>query len=93
MVDNNVFDSDFIFYYGDGFECGCGDGICLWQGVLNCEIRNNVFCNWVYNVIELLGDDGVMVGVNNNLIYDNLIFVFDIFYVYLIGVDGYLGKC
>ena len=92
-VDNNVFDSDFTFYYGDGSERGCGDGIRLRQGALNCEIRNNIFRNWAHNAIELLGDDGAVAGVSNNLIYDNLISAPDIPYAHPIGVDGYSGKC
>jgi len=43
---NNIFDSNFTFFYGLGSERGCGDGIKLFYGVHDCVINNNTFTNW-----------------------------------------------
>ncbi len=93
IIQDNIFDSGFTFYYGYGSDRGCGDGIRLRDGAINCEIRANVFRNWAHNAIELLGTSTSATGVNNNRIYDNAISAPDIPYAHPIGVDGYYGKC
>lgn len=92
-IENNLFDSNFTFYYGLGSERGCGDGLRLRNGVNNCTIANNVFRNWAHNAVELLGDDAAAEGVNSNLIYDNQIAAPDIPYAHPFGADGLMGKC
>lgn len=90
---NNIFDSNFTFYYGLGSERGCGDGIKLFYGVHDCTIKNNTFKNWAHNAVELLGTQSATTGVNNNKIYGNEISAPDIPYAHALGADGILGKC
>lgn len=92
-IHDNIFDSDFTFYYGTGSARGCEDGIRLRNGASNCQIYNNTFKNWAHNAIELLGDSPSAGGVNDNQIYDNYITAPDIPYAHPIGVDGISGKC
>lgn len=92
-VHDNVFDSDFTFFYGLGSERGCGDGIKLFYGVNNCQVHNNTFRNWAHNAIELLGNNATATGVNENQFYDNYITAPNIPYAHPMGADGFLGKC
>ncbi|WP_170110228.1 right-handed parallel beta-helix repeat-containing protein [Flavilitoribacter nigricans] len=92
-VTDNVFDSDFTFFYGLGSERGCGDGLRLRKGANDCTVSNNTFINWAHNAIELLGDGATADGVNNNQFYDNHISAPDIPYAHPLGADGYSGKC
>ena len=93
IVEDNVFDSGFTFYYGEGSARGCGDGLLLRDGATNCEIVGNTFVNWAHNAIEFFGYSSSAAGVNNNRVYDNLISAPDIPYAHPIGVDGLAGKC
>lgn len=92
-IENNLFDSNFTFYYGLGSERGCGDGLRLRNGVNNCTATNNTFVNWAHNAIELLGDGATADGVNDNQFYDNHISAPDIPYAHPLGADGLAGKC
>lgn len=92
-VADNIFDSQFTFFYGLGSERGCGDGIRLFGGVNNCTVWNNTFINWAHNAIELFGNSTTAAGVNDNEFFNNHISAPDIPYAHPLGADGYLGKC
>ncbi|MEM6316682.1 MAG: right-handed parallel beta-helix repeat-containing protein [Bacteroidota bacterium] len=93
VVHNNAFFSHFKFYHGLGTERGCGDGIKLFDGAINCTIRNNTFKNWAHNAVELLAVNTAFTGVNQNKIHDNHISAPDIPYSHPLGADGSLNRC
>lgn len=92
-ISNNIFDSNFQFFYGLGSERGCGDGIRFVSGVQNCIASNNEFYNWAHNAIELQDTAARGVGVSNNKFHDNYITAPAIPYAHPFGVDGFQGQC
>jgi len=93
VVNNNVFDSNFTFFFGLGSERGCGDGIKLFYGAHDCIVSNNIFINWAHNAVELLANKAADPGVYNNRIFDNYITAPDIPYAHPFGMDGLANKC
>ncbi|MEM1324536.1 MAG: 3-coathanger stack domain-containing protein [Bacteroidota bacterium] len=96
-IHDNIFDSKFEFHYGafpsNDSNRGCGDGIKLDDGIIDCSIYRNRFKNWAHNAIELEGLKDTVIGVNNNVFFDNYITAPDIPYAHPFGVDGVLGRC
>lgn len=93
LIEDNVFDSDFTFYYGTGSERGCGDGLRMIYGVEGCLVQNNTFRNWAHNAVELRADLAGRSGVHTNLIYKNTIEAPNIPYAHPFGADGLEGQC
>ena len=91
LVEDNVFDSAFTFYYGTGSERGCGDGLRMIYGVEGCLVQNNTFRNWAHNAVELRAELAGRSGVHTNLIYQNTIEAPDIPYAHPFGGPRVVG--
>ncbi len=93
LIENNIIDSGFHFFYGPPAERGVEDGVLLSAGAHDCIVRFNQVLDWGHCGIYLYALYEGDAGVYNNIVCNNFISGKNISYMHGIGTDGREGLC